>query len=308
MPRRRVPRSRRYIKKLAERMDERRKENPKRKVELWAFDEHRVGLKPILRRQWAPKRQRPIALGQHRFEWLYLYGFVHPSSGAVVWFVCTTVDTDLLSVVLAAFARTVGAGRDKLVVLVLDNAGWHISDKLKLPDGILLEFLPAYTPELQPAERLWPLTNEAVANKHFPTLRDLDLALGERCSTLAAMPETIKAETNFAWWPTAAPANAPNNQPDLVSGTNLSRALKAQGRMRCCLDCLDHSLSHHAVQRFLPGQPGSRPPSTILRGSITPQLARRPRQALSDGRPLRASSMPMRCAPSCSPTPPSPTG
>src|SRR6478736_2300021 len=161
MPRRRVPRSRRYIKKLAERMDERRKENPKRKVELWAFDEHRVGLKPILRRQWAPKRQRPIALGQHRFEWLYLYGFVHPSSGAVVWFVCTTVDTDLLSVVLAVFARTVGAGRDKLVVLVLDNAGWHISDKLKLPDGILLEFLPAYTPELQPAERLWPLTNEA---------------------------------------------------------------------------------------------------------------------------------------------------
>ena len=144
------------------------------------------------------------------FEWLYLYGFVHPSSGAVVWFVCTTVDTDLLSVVLAAFARTVGAGRDKLVVLVLDNAGWHISDKLKLPDGILLEFLPAYTPELQPAERLWPLTNEAVANKHFPTLKDLDLALGERCSTLAAMPETIKAETNFAWWPTAAPANAPN--------------------------------------------------------------------------------------------------
>ena len=188
-------------------MDERRKENPKRKVELWAFDEHRVGLKPILRRQWAPKRQRPIARGQHRFEWLYLYGFVHPSSGAVVWFVCTTVDTDLLSVVLAAFARTVGAGRDKLVVLVLDNAGWHISDKLKLPDGILLEFLPAYTPELQPAERLWPLTNEAVANKHFPTLKDLDLALGERCSTLAAMPETIKAETNLAWWPATAVAN-----------------------------------------------------------------------------------------------------
>jgi hypothetical protein len=30
----------------------------------------------------------------------------------------------------------VGAGRDKLVVLVLDNAGWHISDKLKLPDGM----------------------------------------------------------------------------------------------------------------------------------------------------------------------------
>src|ERR1700752_1226785 len=129
-------------------MDQRRQENPKRKVELGAFAEHRVGLKPILRRQWAPKRQRPIALGQHRFAWLYLDRLVPPRSGAVVWFVCTTLDTDLLSVVLAAFARTAGAGRDKRVVLVLDHAGWQISDQLKLPDGIRLEFLPAYPPEL----------------------------------------------------------------------------------------------------------------------------------------------------------------
>ena len=129
-------------------MDERRGENPARPVEVWAFDEQRVGLKPILRRQWAPKGQRPIAVGQHRYAWLYLYGFVHPSTGAVVWFVCSTVDTDLLSAVLAAFAQAVGAGPDKLVVLVLDRAGWHVSEKLVVPDGIVLEFLPSYTPEL----------------------------------------------------------------------------------------------------------------------------------------------------------------
>jgi hypothetical protein len=188
-------------------VDERRAENPERPVEVWAFDEHRVGLKPILRRQWAPKGQRPIAVGQHRYEWLYLYGFVHPSSGAVVWFVCTTVDTDLLSAVLAAFAHAVDAGKDKLVVLVLDQAGWHVSDRLVVPDGIVLEFLPSYTPELQPAERLWPLTNEAVANQHFATLKALDTALSARCCTLAAMPEIIKAETGFGWWPATAVAN-----------------------------------------------------------------------------------------------------
>ncbi|HET6518196.1 MAG TPA: IS630 family transposase [Geminicoccaceae bacterium] len=192
---------------LAIRVDERRAENPQRSVEVWAFDEHRVGLKPILRRQWAPKGQRPIAVGQHRYEWLYLYGFVHPSTGAVIWFVCSTVDTDLLSAVLAAFARAVGAGQDKLVVLVLDQAGWHVSEKLVVPDGIVLEFLPSYTPELQPAERLWPLTNEAVANQHFATLKALDTALSARCCTLAAMPEIIKAETHFGWWPAIAVAN-----------------------------------------------------------------------------------------------------
>ena len=192
-------------------MDERREEDPGRRVEVWAFDEHRLGLKPVLRRQWALEGQRPIAVGRHRYEWLYLYGFVHPRTGAVVWFVCNTVDARLLSAVLAAFAATVGAGRDRLIVLVLDNAGWHVSGDLVVPEGIELAFLPPSTPELQPAERLWPLVNEAVANKHFATLGDLDATLAERCRTLATMPETIKAQTNFAWWPAAAPANTGPN-------------------------------------------------------------------------------------------------
>ena len=97
---------------------------------MWAFDEHRLGLRPVLRRQWAPKGQRPIAVGHPRYEWLYLYGFVHPGTGEVVWFICSTVDAELLSAVLAAFAAAVGAGEGKLIVLVLDNAGWHISGDL----------------------------------------------------------------------------------------------------------------------------------------------------------------------------------
>ncbi len=76
-----------------------------------------------------------------------------------------------------------------------------------MPSGIELAFLPPYTPELQPAEHLWPLADEAVANKHFATLKDLDAALSERCRTLAAMPETIKAATHFGWWPAATPAS-----------------------------------------------------------------------------------------------------
>ena len=121
-------------------MRERREENPDRKVEVWAFDEHRLGLRPVLRRQWAPRGRRPAAAGRHRYEWLYLYGFVHPGTGEVVWFICSTVDTDLFGAVLAAFARAAGAGEDKLVVLVLDNAGWHVSGDLVVPPGIELAY------------------------------------------------------------------------------------------------------------------------------------------------------------------------
>ncbi|MGK7914886.1 MAG: transposase [Prochloraceae cyanobacterium] len=40
------------------------------------------------------------------------------------------------------------------MLLVEDNAGWHRSKKVEIPLGITIEFLPPYSPELQPAERL----------------------------------------------------------------------------------------------------------------------------------------------------------
>src|ERR1700757_2692188 len=57
---------------------------PKKPVEVWATDEHRLGLKPIQRRVWAPIGERPIALGHHRYEWLYVTAFVAPGSGETV--------------------------------------------------------------------------------------------------------------------------------------------------------------------------------------------------------------------------------
>ena len=134
---------------------------------------------------------------------MYLYAFVHPTSGAVQWFSGSTVGTDLFAEILAGFARAVGAGSKKLVMLVLDGAGWHVSPDLAVPEGIRLVFLPSDSPELQPAEHLWPLTNEAIANKHFGTLDELEETLAARCRVLAAQPGTLKAHTLFHWWPKA---------------------------------------------------------------------------------------------------------
>ena len=125
--------------------------------------------------------------------------FVQPTSGEVVWFLSTGLSKRLFAALLAAFARQVGAGRERHVVLVLDNAGWHGPKGLVVPDGVTLVFLPPYSPELQPAERLWPLVDEPVANRHFATLDDLDAVVAERCRRLdAAM---IKPHTHFHWWP-----------------------------------------------------------------------------------------------------------
>ena len=90
------------------------------------------------------------------------------------------------------------------MLLVLDQAGWHTGKEVEVPEGVQLEFLPAHSPELQPAEKLWPLTNEAVANRPFENLDELEGALIERCVVLVGDPELIRSHTNYHWWPRAA--------------------------------------------------------------------------------------------------------
>jgi transposase len=70
------------------------------------------------------------------------------------------VNIEWFNLALASFALAVGAGDNKIILLVIDRAGWHMSEKVVIPEGIYLEPLPPYSPELQPAERLWQLSDE----------------------------------------------------------------------------------------------------------------------------------------------------
>ena len=174
-------------------------------MELWAEDEARLGLKPVMRRVWAPVGSRPVARFKRGYKWTYLYGFVRPQSGEVFWLILPTVNVELFSMALYEFAKEVGAGENKRILLVVDRAGWHTGGgEVELPEGIHLEFLPSGSPELMPAERLWPLTNEAVANRLFEEIEQLEEALVERCEQLLDQTETIRDLTNYHWWPQAA--------------------------------------------------------------------------------------------------------
>jgi transposase len=178
---------------------------PTAKVELWCEDEQRLGLKPIMRKVWSPIGRRPIVGIHQRYKWTYLYAFAHPKSGEVHWLILPRVDAEAFSVALENFAGEVGAGTSKRVLLVLDQAGWHTAkNKLRVPEGIHLEFLPSHSPELQPAERLWPLSDEAVANRYFEEIEELEEALVERCVALLDQPELIRSYIRYHWWPEAA--------------------------------------------------------------------------------------------------------
>lgn len=177
------------------------REHPGQPVEVWATDEHRLGLKPVRRRVWAPIGERPLALGHHRYEWLYVTAFVQPTGGETVWYLSDGVSKPFFEKLLADFAETVGAGKQRRIILTLDNAGWHGEAGLAVPEGLRLVFLPPYTPELQPAERLWPLVDEPIANRCFETLADIDAVLADRCRQLVNDPSQVAEKANFAWWP-----------------------------------------------------------------------------------------------------------
>ena len=158
----------------------------------------------MIRKVWSPKGERPTAKVHHRYEWTYLYSFLRPTTGEVHWLVLPTVNVEVFSLALSHFAKEVGAGKNKRILLVLDQAGWHTGEEVKVPEGIHLEFLPPASPELQPAERLWPLTNEAVANRLFEEIEGLEAALVERCVVVCGQPEIIQSHTHYHWWPEAA--------------------------------------------------------------------------------------------------------
>ena len=156
---------------------------------------------------WAPIGVRPIAPGHHRFQWLYVTAFVSPATGESFWYISSGVSKPFFEALLATFAQEAGAGRDRIIVLALDNAGWHSESNLAVPEGIRLVFLPAYTPELQPAEHLWQTVDEPIVNKHIPDLETLEAIISERCAHLANDRQTLKGRAGFHWWPPIANAS-----------------------------------------------------------------------------------------------------
>ncbi len=150
---------------MRQRLKRVRQANPGKAVEVWAQDEARLGLKPIARRVWSPRGRRPRAGGRARFEWLYVYGFTRPRTGQTFCLLRPRVNADRMADALAALAAHADPGGEKVLVVLVDNAGWHVARRLVVPGNVVLHFLPPCPPELQPVEPFWPLVREAIANR-----------------------------------------------------------------------------------------------------------------------------------------------
>jgi transposase len=117
----------------------------------------------------------PVKLG---FKNFYLYSAVEPSTGEHFTLEISHVDTVCLNVFLDHFSR---AYPHDEILLVMDGAGWHRSKDLLIPANIQIEYLPPYSPELNPVERFWQyIKRHTIRNQIYPHLT----AIKESVATL----------------------------------------------------------------------------------------------------------------------------
>jgi len=139
------------------------------------FDEGRFGLKATVGRCWARRGMVPKVVVRPGYLNFYLFSAVEPQTGEDFTLFLPEVNTEMMNLYLAQLAM---AYPEEPVVLVLDQAGWHRSAKLRVPPTIHLEYLPAYSPELNPVERLWRwLRRHVCRNRIFESLEELMAAL-----------------------------------------------------------------------------------------------------------------------------------
>jgi hypothetical protein len=176
-----------------------RRGNPGRQVELWCEDEARLGLKPVARRVWALRGTRPASNGRHKFAALFVYGVAHPARGRSRFVILPRADPEPMGRALADFVGWADPGGRKVLVLLVDRAGWHTAERLAVPPNVVLHHLPSCTPELQPAEHLWPLVREGLANRVFDELPGMTETLVARCRWLTDHTEVVAGAVGFHW-------------------------------------------------------------------------------------------------------------
>ncbi len=166
-------------------------------VRLLFQDEARFGRISDRRRCWAPSPSRPVVARQVVREFLYAFVAVCPLDGQMASLTLPWVDAQTMSLFLAHTARCFS---HEYCIVFLDRAGWHIAQELQRPQNLHLEYLPAWSPELNPVEPLWRYLREHYLGHHvFPDLPSVEARVCEGLQALHQNPMRVRSITNFSW-------------------------------------------------------------------------------------------------------------
>ena len=144
---------------------------------------------------WAWNGYRPTVLQQKVRKYQYLFGAVEPLTGESCFRIYSHCDTVIMNHYLQEMSKEFA---DDYILLVCDNAGWHNSKGLIIPDNIELIFIPPYTPEMNPIEQIWDeIREKSFANIYFSSLEQVVDTL---CAAVQSLLNATIASITYRKW------------------------------------------------------------------------------------------------------------
>ena len=139
-------------------------------MNLYFQDEARFGLMTHLGKFLTASGVKPVVEYQHIFKTTYLYGSYSPiNEDSFVWEI-NGVDTSIFKTYLKHFSLY---KPDEYKIVVIDNAGFHSTKNIEIPDNIYLLRIPPYSPELNPCEQIWQYIKNRYKNQRFKDMKQL---------------------------------------------------------------------------------------------------------------------------------------
>jgi transposase len=168
------------------------------RVDVWFQDEMRIGQRGTQTRIWARKGSRPRIVRQQQSESAYIFGAVCAQRDEAVGLVLPYANTKTMALHLEAISQAIPAGRH--AVLLLDQAGWHTTQKLPQFPNLSLLSLPAGSPELNPTEQVWQqLRDRSLANRCYDSYEHIVEACCVAWNQFTQVPNAIRSLCRRTW-------------------------------------------------------------------------------------------------------------
>ena len=164
-------------------------------VNLYFQDESRFGLITKQKRVITAKGIKPIGKYKHSYLYKWLWGSFSPITGESFCMTTDGVCKDLFIKYLEDFSQH---KPEELKIIVIDNAAFHSTKDVVLPENIVLMPIPPYCPELNPAEKVWQWMKDKIAMKIFDTLETLENKMDQIIENIEG--ELIKSITGYEFY------------------------------------------------------------------------------------------------------------
>lgn len=160
-------------------------------------DEARFGRMSRPMACWAPLGVRPEVKTQMVREYDYVFGAVAPLTGRMDSLILPRCDTAMMGIFLEEVSQR---HPDHHILMFMDQAAWHTTKKLKLPDNLTIDFLPPRSPQCNPQEPVWKvLRRDFLGNRLFHSLEEVSIATAAGLHALENNPAFLQGLCGFDW-------------------------------------------------------------------------------------------------------------